>query len=62
MKVFQPQEIHEFIHMAEASGLQVCGALDLQTRERAVRWDRVDREYTFAFFALQKPPMAPRVA
>ncbi len=54
MKVFQPNEIENFCKIAESCGLSLCGPLDLKTEERAVRWDRVDREYTFAFIAFYK--------
>ena len=54
MKVFQPREIGELVAMAEATGFELCRPLVLGTGERAVRWDRVDREYTFAFIALRK--------
>lgn len=54
MKVFQPNELEEFCRMAESCGLSLCSPLNLKTKERAVRWDRVDREYTFAFIAFTK--------
>jgi hypothetical protein len=56
MKVFSAAEIEALVRMAEGKGLSLCSALDLRTQERAVRWDRVDREYTFAFIALKKNP------
>jgi SAM-dependent methyltransferase len=54
MKVFQRGEIEDFCALAEKSGFALCRPLDLDTRERVIRWDRVDREYTFAFVALRK--------
>jgi 2-polyprenyl-3-methyl-5-hydroxy-6-metoxy-1,4-benzoquinol methylase len=54
MKVFQRHELEELVNMAEENGFKLCSPLNLDTRERAVRWERVDREYTFAFIALQK--------
>lgn len=54
MKVFQPSEISQFAQMAEATGFRLFSPLDLETREKAIRWDRVDREYTFLFLAFRK--------
>jgi len=54
MKVFQRHEIEGFCQVAERNGLTLCSPLNLDTTERAVRWDRVDREFTFAFIALRK--------
>jgi SAM-dependent methyltransferase len=54
MKVFTSPELMEFVRTAQVTGFTPCSALDLRTAERAVRWDRVDREYTFAFIALRK--------
>ena len=54
MKVFQAAEISEFVHMAESAGFQLCNPLDLRTQEKTIRWDRVNREYTFLFMAFRK--------
>jgi 2-polyprenyl-3-methyl-5-hydroxy-6-metoxy-1,4-benzoquinol methylase len=54
MKVFTSNELLEFVHTTQKTGFTLCSSLDLQTLERAVRWDRVNREYTFAFIALRK--------
>ncbi len=54
MKVFGPDEIESLVSLAKLSGFSLCMPLDLKTVERAVRWKRVRREYTFAFIALKK--------
>ncbi|MDC0575540.1 class I SAM-dependent methyltransferase [Nitrosomonadaceae bacterium] len=54
MKVFQPSEIEQLCELAESAGLSLCQPLDLTTTEKSVYWERVDREYTFIFFALKK--------
>lgn len=54
MKVFQPAEIEEYCRLAETAGFAVCAPLDLSTTERAVSWERVNRQYTFIFLALKK--------
>ena len=54
MKVFQPQELEHFVDLAQKYGFKLPVPLNLATKERAIRWERVDREYTFAFIALTK--------
>ena len=54
MHVFQRHELEAFCRMAREYGMVLCSPLDLDTKERAVRWERVNREYTFAFIALRK--------
>jgi SAM-dependent methyltransferase len=54
MKVFQAAEISQFVQMADSAGFQLCSPIDLRTMEKVIRWDRVDREYTFLFMAFRK--------
>lgn len=54
MKVFGPEQIQAIISLANSNGFSLCRPIDLKTYERAVRWERVQREYTFIFFALKK--------
>ncbi len=54
MKIFDARGIRDFATLAERSGFALSAPLELETRERAVRWERVDREYTFFFMALRK--------
>lgn len=54
MKVFQPHEIEHLLAIAKAAGLDPCAPFNPATNERAVRWERVERDYTFAFLALRK--------
>lgn len=54
MKIFGPEQLHTLISLAQCNGFSLCAPLDLKTRERAVRWERVQREYTFAFVAMEK--------
>ena len=56
MKVFQSQELEDLCRTARSYDLHLSGELNLDTNEKAVRWDRVDREYTFAFLAFKKQP------
>ena len=54
MKIFQPRELMELCSMAQSIGFELTAALDLQTEERAIYWERVDRAFTFAFMAFIK--------
>jgi SAM-dependent methyltransferase len=54
MKVFQPWEMDEFARIADSSGFKRCSPLDLKTQEKTIRWERVNREYTFLFLAFRK--------
>jgi SAM-dependent methyltransferase len=54
MKVFKPSEIQQFCESAAHLGFRLCSPLDLATRDRAVRWERVARDYTFIFLAFRR--------
>jgi len=54
MKIFRPDQIQELISLAKGEGLSLCSPLELNTAERAVRWERMRREFTFAFVAMKK--------
>lgn len=54
MKVFDREGIREYASLAEARGFKLTAPLELTTDERAIRWQRVDREYTFMFIALRR--------
>ncbi len=54
MKIIDPEEFTSFVNMAEAAGMELCAPLQFETTDRAVRWERTDRDYTFGFVALRK--------
>lgn len=54
MKLFDRASIADFITLAEAASFELCEAPSFAARERAVRWERVDRDYTFFFVAFRK--------
>jgi SAM-dependent methyltransferase len=56
MRIFTPDDIEIIFRKADKNGLKLCSRLDLTTSERAVRWERTDRDYTFFFMALAKAP------
>lgn len=54
MKVYQAEDINDLVQMGNEFGFELCAPLKLTASERAVRWDAVDREYTFIFIAMRK--------
>lgn len=54
MKVFTPEGIEDLMASAEQHGFSLIGNWDPSTDERPIHWERVDREYTFAFLALRR--------
>jgi SAM-dependent methyltransferase len=54
MKIMTPQAIQGFAADCAAAGLELCAPLELATRDKAIRWERTDRDYTFIFLAFRK--------
>ena len=54
MKVYTARDIKALVQIGNAYGFELCTPLILDVEEKAVRWDEVDREYTFIFLALKK--------
>ena len=54
MKILTPADIESFVADCAAAGLELCSPLQLQTRDKAIRWERTDRDYTFIFLAFRK--------
>lgn len=54
MKVFTPEEMDGLCRLADESGFRLLRPWEPETRDRAIRWERVDREYTFAFLAMER--------
>ena len=52
--VFDKTEILAAVAMAERHALKLTGPLNLSSRDRVVRWDQVNLNYTFAVFAMIK--------
>jgi SAM-dependent methyltransferase len=53
-KIFSKEEVLTFLGEARAYGLSLCGGIDLEAREKVIRWG--GKEYTFAWLALRKSP------
>lgn len=56
VKVFDRSGIERLLHLAETLGFRPTDAVDLGARDRAVRWERLDLDYTFVALHLQKVP------
>ena len=54
MKIITPADMTEFSRMAASHGLEPCQPLQFETTDKAVRWERTDRDYTFYFAAYRK--------
>lgn len=54
MKVFDPNGLREFARLGEEHGFKLTAPLELETNERAIHWERVDRHYTFMFVAMRR--------
>jgi SAM-dependent methyltransferase len=54
MKILTPDDVRAFVAACEGAGLELCEPLQLQTRDKAIRWERTDRDYTFIFLAFRK--------
>lgn len=54
MKIFDAKGLRRFAKICGRAGLVPYQPIEYQTDEKAVRWDRMDRDYTFAFIAFKK--------
>jgi SAM-dependent methyltransferase len=54
MKIITPDDMNEFTDMARENGMEPCEPLQFATTDKAVRWERTDRDYTFYFAAYRK--------
>jgi 2-polyprenyl-3-methyl-5-hydroxy-6-metoxy-1,4-benzoquinol methylase len=54
MKILTPADIRGFVEACADAGLELCEPLQLQTSDKAIRWERTDRDYTFIFLAFRK--------
>ena len=54
MKIITPADLEEFARIGAGFGLELCEPLQFETTDKAVRWERTDRDYTFYFAAFRK--------
>lgn len=61
MKVYHSGDVMQLVEVGKTYGFELCSPLKLDACEKAVRWDNVDREYTFIFIALVRKNSSPGV-
>lgn len=54
MKVFQRKDIENLCSLAGSCGFQPCSKADYNALEKVVRWERVNREFSFIFIPFKK--------
>lgn len=54
LHIFSRKEIAEGLNIARKYGLIETGSLDLNCRDKAVRWKEMNLEYTYLIFTLEK--------
>jgi SAM-dependent methyltransferase len=54
MKIMTPADMQVLVGACAKAGLELCEPLQTQTRDKAIRWERTDRDYTFIFAAFRK--------
>jgi SAM-dependent methyltransferase len=54
VRIFDRLSMATLVEDAAVRGLEPIGTIDLATEERAVRWERMDLDYTFAVLVLER--------
>ena len=54
IKIFSEPEIQAALSLAHDIGLEPTGNIDLECKEKSIRWEPYGLEYTFVIFTLQK--------
>lgn len=54
MKIFDAHDVEEIIAVAGEHDFYLSSPIDLAVDQKAVRWEQVDREYTFLFLSFRK--------
>jgi SAM-dependent methyltransferase len=54
IKIFTRDEMRDVLKLAAEAGFEPTGEIDLECKEKAVRWAKFNLEYTFVIFTLRK--------
>jgi len=54
IKIFTRAEIEDALRLALQCGFELTGEIDLECREKPVRWEEFDLDFTFLIFTLRK--------
>ncbi len=57
MKVFTREDVEQLVQVARGYGLELTQPIDFSYKDGVVHWERVDKKFTFIFFALKKVKM-----
>lgn len=52
--IFSKEDVNRALELAGNHGFRLTSLLDLNCDKKAVRWDRLDLEFTYIFFTLEK--------
>jgi SAM-dependent methyltransferase len=52
--IFSREEIENLVEIAEKNGLKLIEPIDFEYKDKVVRWDSIDLDFTFIFFAMRK--------
>ena len=52
--IFSREEIENLVEIAEKSGLKLIEPIDFEYKDKVVRWDSIDLDFNFIFFAMRK--------
>jgi SAM-dependent methyltransferase len=60
VRIFDRSSLADLVERGKVHGLEPIGTVDLSAGERAVRWERMDLDYTFAVLVLRRAGRAGR--
>jgi SAM-dependent methyltransferase len=55
IRIFSKEEMESLFAEAKACGFEATGEVELDAKERPIRWELYDLDYTFLIFTLRKP-------
>ena len=52
--IFSREEIENLVEIGEKNGLKLIEPIDFEYKDKVVRWNSIDLDFTFIFFAMRK--------
>lgn len=52
--IFSRDEIEKLVEIADKNGLKLIEPIDFEYKDKVVRWNTIDLDFTFIFFAMRK--------
>ena len=53
-KIFSRDEIEKLVEIADKNGLKLIEPINFEYKDKVVRWNSIDLDFTFIFFAMRK--------